>query len=159
VGRKKQQQQQEETLFNLAPYTYQPGYWEAEDENTLSAEYNETAIADMKREQKSTPVATNSVQRVYFSEEEAPNDESTPVAREIVQRVYFWVETYIMRRRYLHYRFCHLRSVDGIKHAVKVHIPGRGQSIREGRAQVVKDAIASGKSLGEIEQLIRGWRA
>ena len=84
---------------------------------------------------------------------------STPVARESVQRVYFWVETYLMRQRYLHYRFCHIRNIDGISHVVKVHIPGNSRSVRKGRMHLVKEAIAAGKTPDEIEQLIRGWRA
>ena len=117
-------------------------------------------------EQKSTPVARESVERVYFLDKEVSgettpplNEKSTPVARESVQRVYFWVETYLMRQRYLHYRFCHIRNIDGISHVVKVHIPGNSRSVRKGRMHLVKEAIAAGKTPDEIEQLIRGWRA
>lgn len=135
------------TLFSISEYERQ---------------ITEASIDCAGWEPESTPVVRENVKRVYFPEEECspendPN-ESTPVVREIVERVYFWVETYIMRGRYLHYRFCHLRNVDGIRQVVKLHIGGSNRSIREGRAQVIREAIASGKSPQEIESLIQGWR-
>ena len=135
------------TLFNLQEY-----------ERTIT----EASIDCDGYDWESTPVPQDINQRVYFSGEpvssEQSDPESTPVLRENIERVYFWLESYYMRQRYLHYRFCHLRSVDGIEQVVKIHIPGSNRSIREGRADMIKDAIASGKSPREIEALIQGWR-
>jgi hypothetical protein len=85
---------------------------------------------------------------------------SSPVARETVQRENFqWVEAYLVKQRFLYYRYCHLRSIDGIRQAVKIHIPGSSRSIREGRAALVKEAIAANMTPTQIEALIRGWQA
>lgn len=83
---------------------------------------------------------------------------SSPVARDSVQRENFqWVESYLVKQRFLYWRYCHLRCIDGINRVVKIHIPGSARSIREGRMQLVKEALASGQTPGEIEQLIRRW--
>ena len=82
---------------------------------------------------------------------------SSTVERDSVQRENFqWVEQYAVKR-YLYWRYCHLRCDDGIERVVKLHIPGAGKSVREGRSQLVKEAIALGKSPQEIEQLIASW--
>lgn len=85
---------------------------------------------------------------------------SSPVARDSVQRENFqWVESYLVKQRFLYWRYCHLRSIDGIRQVVKIHIPGTSRSVREGRMQRVKEAIASGNiSPDQIEQLIRQWQ-
>lgn len=80
------------------------------------------------------------------------------VQRDSVERAEFhWVELYPSQRRYLYWRYSYLPNPNDINQIVKLHIPGRSSSIRDGRAELVKEAIAEGKSSREIIELIRSW--
>lgn len=86
------------------------------------------------------------------------NLKSSPVPSKTVQREnFYWVESYLVRQRFLYWRYCCIRTIDDISQVEKIHIPGRSRSIREGRTKLVRDWIAEGKSPQEIEALIRTW--
>lgn len=134
--RKKQTQQQQETLFDLTPYTRQSDYRMAKDEDIFSDEYYERAMPYLERKPKSSPVERDCVERENFQ----------------------WIEQYLVRRRYLYWRYCYLSTIDSIEQVVKIHIPGRGISVREGRAQLVREKIAAKGNSAEIEQIIDSWK-
>jgi len=82
---------------------------------------------------------------------------SSPVEREIVERENFqWIEQYYVKG-YPYWRYCYLECDAGIQQVVKIHIPGGSPSIREGRAQMVREAYPCGNSPRQVEELIKSW--
>jgi hypothetical protein len=68
---------------------------------------------------------------------------------------YHWVEEYPVKQKYYYWRYSYLHPND-ITKVEKIHIPGGKKS--GGRATLVREAIALGKTPEEIANMIKSWR-